>query len=323
MNYGELIGDSFRIAWRNRYLWFFGFFVGGGAASFNASVPPNPEGPASVGSTTGGVPAWLIGLGQWTRENLVAAVTLGIVAFVLFLVVFVGLTLVSIGGLADSVAAIDRDERRNFASTWRAGVRNFWRVLGYSVLFFLIGLVPLILIGGPAALGIFGIVAATESVGLRVLFISLVGLTALVLLLVVTVALYLVGQLALRELVIGGRGVIVSVGSGYRLFRRNLGRTVVVWLIQVAISLAVATVLFTITFVVNLAQTLGFLALSSGASYPLVVGLAVGVGLLLSLPFVVIAAAVGVFNHAYWTLAYLRLAAGEPRRGEYAPRTMG
>ena len=29
MNYGDLIGDAFRITLRNRYLWFFGFFVGG------------------------------------------------------------------------------------------------------------------------------------------------------------------------------------------------------------------------------------------------------------------------------------------------------
>ena len=29
MNYGELIKDSFRLTLRNRYLWFFGFFVGG------------------------------------------------------------------------------------------------------------------------------------------------------------------------------------------------------------------------------------------------------------------------------------------------------
>jgi hypothetical protein len=49
MNYGELLSETFRITWRNRFLWFFGFFVGG--ASFN--VPSNfgkqgaPFGPTS------------------------------------------------------------------------------------------------------------------------------------------------------------------------------------------------------------------------------------------------------------------------------------
>ena len=41
MNYGELIGDAFRITLRNRYLWFFGFFAGG-STSFN--VPQHPYG---------------------------------------------------------------------------------------------------------------------------------------------------------------------------------------------------------------------------------------------------------------------------------------
>ena len=38
MNYGDLIGDAFRITLRNRYLWFFGFFAGG-STGFN--VPTN------------------------------------------------------------------------------------------------------------------------------------------------------------------------------------------------------------------------------------------------------------------------------------------
>ncbi|MGI8910063.1 MAG: DUF7544 domain-containing protein [Rubrobacteraceae bacterium] len=319
MNYGDLIGNAFRIAWRNRYLWFFGFFIGGGVGYFNFSVPPN----SGSASSTGGVPAWLVGIGEWAQENIALAVALGAVVFVLFLVFFVGLTLVSTGGLADSVGALSRGERRSFASTWRAGVRNLWRVFFYSLLFALISLIPLIVIGGPAALGIFGIVSATESVGLRILLISLVGLAAFALLLVVTVTLYLVGQLALRELVIERRGVFSAIGGGYRLFRRNLGRTVVAWLIQVAISLAVTAVLFIVIFVVNIAQTAGFFALSSAASYPLVVGVAVVVGLIVSLPLILLAAIIGVFNHAYWTLAYLQLKAGRPPQREYSTGTTG
>ncbi len=319
MNYGDLIGNAFRIAWRNRYLWFFGFFIGGGVGYFNFSVPPN----SGNTSSTSGVPAWLSGIGEWAQGNVVAAVALGAVVFVLFLIFIVGLTLVSTGGLADSVGALSRGETRNFASTWRAGIRNLLRVFLYSLLFGLISLIPLIVISGPAALVILGIVSATDSVGLRILLISLVGLAAFALLLVVTVALYLVGQLALRELVIGGRSVFASIGSGYRLFRRNLGRTIAVWLIQVAIALAVTAVLFIVVFVVNIAQSAGFFALSSTAPYPLVVGIAVVVGLIVSLPLILLAAIIGVFNHAYWTLAYLQLKAERPPQGEYSTGSTG
>lgn len=321
MDYGNLIGEAFRIAWRNRYLWFFGFFISGGATSFNISVPPNPE--AQTNTTTSGLPTWLTSLGQWAQQNVVLAVALGAVLLVLLLIVFVGLALISAGGLVESVAGLDRGGRRNFASTWQAGIRNSWRVFLYGVLFFLIGLVPVIVIGGPVALGIFGIVAATESVGLRILLISIVALVAFVLLMVISIALSLIQQLALRELVIGGRGITASIDSGYRLFRRNLGRVLVVWLIQIGLALAAVAVISIIGFVVGITQNLGFIALSYAAPYPLVVGLAVVAGLILSLPFIVLYAVFGVFNHAYWTLAYLRLADGPAPQDEYAPRTTG
>ena len=57
-----------------------------------------------------------------------------LLALVLF-VIFLALVVISNGGLADSVAAIERGERRRFGSTWRAGTSRFWRVLGYCILF--------------------------------------------------------------------------------------------------------------------------------------------------------------------------------------------
>jgi hypothetical protein len=38
MNYGDLIRDAFRITLRNRYLWFFGFFVGGTGSNFGGNI---------------------------------------------------------------------------------------------------------------------------------------------------------------------------------------------------------------------------------------------------------------------------------------------
>lgn len=62
----------------------------------------------------------------------------------------------------------------------------------------------------PAALSIWTVLAATESVGLKVLFVFLVGLLALVLLVLLFVPLYITRQLALRELVVGGEEDITN-----------------------------------------------------------------------------------------------------------------
>jgi len=78
-----------------------------------------------------------------------------------------------------------------------------------------------------------------------------------------------------------------------------------------------------VTFVIGIAQSAGFFALSSAAPYPLVVGIAVVVGLIVSLPLILLAAIIGVFNHAYWTLAYLQLKAERPPQGEYSTGSTG
>jgi len=58
MNYGDLIRDSFRITWRNRYLWFFGFFAylgtsgGGGGGSGNTGGDFDEQSSVEIASTS-------------------------------------------------------------------------------------------------------------------------------------------------------------------------------------------------------------------------------------------------------------------------------
>jgi ABC-type sugar transport system permease subunit len=85
------------------------------------------------------------------------------------------MSIISQGALSESVAAIDRGEGRRFGSTFRAGLRNFWRVLGYYALFFLIAVGLLVAIGVPIALVIGGTFAATQSTGARIIVAVLPG----------------------------------------------------------------------------------------------------------------------------------------------------
>ena len=56
MSYGELIRGAFRITLRNRYLWFFGFFVGG---LYGTNIVSNFSGATSI-PTISVVPALLL-----------------------------------------------------------------------------------------------------------------------------------------------------------------------------------------------------------------------------------------------------------------------
>jgi hypothetical protein len=316
MNYGDLIKDAFRISWRNKYLWFFGFFAGGAGGFFN--VPPVPSGGGGDfddfdpgGSDFSSSLAARAGQGVF--ENVGLLIALGVVVLLIVLV-FIALGLISQGALAESVAAIDRGEQRRFSSSWRAGFSNLWRVLGYYVLFILISLGFLLVIGIPLALLVGGTFFATESVGARVSVAVLAALVGIGLLILIFIPLAIIGQFALRELVVRRERVVSSIGGGYRLFRRNLGRSLLVWIIQVAVMLGAGIALIIAVLLLGLVLFLPiiFLAVAGYTTAAIVMGVIAG---LILLPLLLVASgALGTFNHSYWTLAYLRLTRAAERQ---------
>lgn len=302
MNYGTLIRDALFVALRNRFLWVFGFFIGGGTPFVT---------PSNFG--TGGFeagqepPPWVSELIRWIEENVALFVVSAIVLVLLVLVIAVTLATICRGGLVESVAAIERGEERRFSSTLRAGLSNFWRVLGQGVLFFLIWLGFILALYIVGMLLVFGTLALTDSTAARVLVIGF-GILLLVLLFIAfLIPLTIISQLALRELVIGREGVLDSIGGGYRLFRQNPGRSLVLLLIQIALAFGVGVVLVILTNLVGLLLyvPVALLAPSGVTAASIVVG--VVLSLIFSIPFAVLSGAIGAFYQAYWTLAYLRL----------------
>ena len=298
MNYGDLLSEAFRLTWRNRFLWFFGFFVGGGA-SFNVPSNIGGEQGAPFGAASGPL--------RWISENLALFIALVIVLVVVIALVFIVLAMLSHGALVESVAALHRGEPRRFGPAWRAGTANFWRVLGLKVLFFLMALGLAILVLLPVGLGVVAVVAATDSTGLRILLIALLALVGFLALIFVFLPFAIVNQFALRELVVGRRRILESVGGGFGLFRYNIGRSLLVWLLQLGVMLGLGVA--TLVVIIILGAILLGPAIALFAAHQTTAAVVVGVvgGLLFLVPLFVISGALGAFNHTYWTLAYLRL----------------
>jgi hypothetical protein len=298
MNYGDLLSEAFRITWRNRFLWFFGFFVGG--ASFN--IPSTNFGGQRgmpFGSASGPL--------RWVSENLILfLVSVGVLVLALALV-FIVLAMISHGALTESVTALHRGEPRRFGGAWRTGTAYFWRVTWLKGLFFLMALGLALLIFLPVVLGVVAVFVSTQSVGLRVLSAMLGVLIVLALLILVFLPFAIVNQFALRELVVGGRRVMDSIGGGFGLFRRNIGRSLLAWLVQLGVMLGLGIAMFVV--IIILAVILLGPAVALFAADQTAAAVVVGVigGLLFLIPVFVISGALSAFNHAYWTLAYLQL----------------
>ena len=309
MNYGDLIREAFRITLHNRYLWFFGFFAGGTGTNFVGNVPSgggnfNFDDFQRSSSDISGLTAQV---GQGLSDTFLI---FGIVVVVLLIALFfIILAIISQGALADSVAAIDRGERRRFGSAFSSGTGNFWRVLGYYVVFFLIALGLLVVIGIPVALLIGGTFAATQSTGVRVSVAVVVGILGILLLIVVFIPFSIVGQYALRDIVVRRERVLGSVGSGYGLFRHNIGRSLLLWLIQLGLSIGIGIAFILLLLIVGLILALPAIALAVAGYSTAAIIAGVIAGLILLPLLLVTAGAIGTFSHAYWTLAYLRLTA--------------
>jgi hypothetical protein len=312
MNYGDLIRDAFRITLHNRFLWFFGFFAGGTGSNFLGNVPSgggnfNPDDFRQSSSMLSAIQ-----VGQGLSN---AVLIVGIVIVVLILALFfIFLAIVSQGALADSVAAIDRGEGRRFGTAFGSGMGNFWRVLGYYILFFLVALGLLVVIAIPVALLVGGTFAATQSTGARISVAVVVGLLAFLLLIVVFIPLSIIAQYALRDIVVRRERVLGSVASGYSLFRRNIGRSLLLWLIQIGLSIGIAIAFILVILIVGLVLFIPTIALAVAGSSTGAVIAGVIAGLILLPILLVLSGAIGTFSHAYWTLAYLRLSSGATPR---------
>jgi hypothetical protein len=181
--------------------------------------------------------------------------------------------------------------------------------LGYYVVFFLIAIGLLVAIGVPLALVIGGTFAATQSTGARIVVGVLAGLVGVALLVVIFIPLHIISQYALREIVVRRARVFGSVGGGYGVFRRNLGRSVLLWLIHLGLMLGIGIALLIAALLVALVLFIPTIALALAEYTTAAVVAGVVAGLILVSILLVASGVAGTFGHAYWTLAYLRLTA--------------
>ncbi len=163
----------------------------------------------------------------------------------------------------------------------------------------------------------FLVFSSTESVTAIVLFVVFTAPQVLALLILFFITLAIVNQLALRELGLSREGIIGAIRYGLILFWRNLGRSLLVWIILLALAFGAGVVLFILALILGLAIFLPVAALISAEFTAVGIVLGVVGALITPVPFLILSGAIGAYGSSYWTLAYLRMtsAGTEPRPG--------
>ncbi|MFH2056226.1 MAG: hypothetical protein ABIJ61_09740, partial [bacterium] len=206
MSYGNLINDTFKVAGRYWWLWFFGFFISLGDAG------------GSLPQLSGRFKAENF---DWTSPDWLPAIALGLVAFAAFVaLVYLILKIFAECSLMVAVKDIGSGGRGAVADSFRRGLAYFWRILALWAMLFVLALMTIIICGGIIVLGF----VATPIVGVMALLLILP--IWLVLIFIVEV----VAAWAYRAAVLDNQPVFEAIGQGWRLLREKSGPSIVVGL---------------------------------------------------------------------------------------------
>lgn len=249
MDYGQLLRRAWDIIWSHKFLIVLGVLValtnvGGGtsgtgfqfdAGDFDRQMPRDfrdfpqmPEMPRFRGPEDWGIP--------------VAAGILGLVVIGIAIVIGIALWVVATfarGGLIDGVNAVSTGGTSSFSEAFGAGWRKGWQLLGIGIVPAIPGLI--LFIGG---LGLTGVLAA----GAQLLNLEGAGFTrnlALIFVPVLCVAaplaliLNLLRTFANRACVLEDQGVFGAYRRGWEVLIANIGPALVLFVIQIGISIAI------------------------------------------------------------------------------------
>lgn len=303
MPYWENVTRSFRMAWSRKYLWLIALFAGeGGGAGFNTSS--GQGGPA----TTGGgrqLPSMASvqqQVGTWIGDHVALLVSLAVIWLVLVVAFFI-LGAVCEGATVRATAEHDADRQFGLGWAWQSGVRTMWVIVRFRLLLVLIGL-PLFLLYVAFAASIVVAVLNSNSGAIG----PLIGLGGLLLLVSIPYALYLffLDKLGSRAVVLEQLSATAGIARAHRLLFKRLGRTLLVWLLALAVGLVLGIALGCLLAAVFIPLAIvgaGIAYANSAAIVPLVIA-AVVVLLPISL---LVQGFVAAQSAAYWTLAFRRL----------------
>lgn len=269
MNYEGLLRRTWNVVWNNKFLIILGSLValgtgGGGGSNFNYSQSgPGPSTPGgeyqlmpNIPDNFGELQEMFDDLGREFEEEVgIPFRTFGALIFGFFaLVLLIALALwvvavIARGGLIVGVNEIETVGSSGFGQAWGAAWQRGWRLIGIN----LVPAIPtwiMLLVGGGVFLTYFGS-AVSWSDALEDLVYTgsgpgiLIGMGTLGCMgIIVGIALDILRTFAERACMIEDKLVFDSYGRGWEVLRNNFGEAILLFLIQIALSIALWIVLF-------------------------------------------------------------------------------
>lgn len=174
IDYVEVLKNAWKLTWKNRFLWWFGFFVslGSGMSSFNFNLPGNSEQKEDIS------PEVMEDIGYyWSlyKEWIIFAL---VVIFLIIITLYV-LGIVGRGGLISAVFKVDEGKKTNFSLEFKNANKFFWKLLFLNIIIGISLILVILILFSPVARLLFleaygpafllGVVAAPISISVFIL----------------------------------------------------------------------------------------------------------------------------------------------------------
>ncbi len=308
--YRKIFSQSWNIAWRNKYLWFFGLFTlllaGNGPEMeiFNQLLSSGEAGFLSFWQKlfnslfAGNIFSNIFSLAKTDPINFfIALLVLAIIAFLTLFVIW--LMIVSQAGLINNVALIDAGKENNMRTGVRSGVRNFWQVLACNIINKVAVAAIVFVLSLPIITALGNESKNTIVITYVILFILFIPLAMII---------SFVIKYAIAYIVIKGTGFIESMRRGWELFKNN-------WLVSLEMAFSLFFINFASAFIIGLVaiEILLPIKIITDVLYSVTNSVAVMVGMLIISLLVVIAvialcaSLLSTFQTIAWTQLFLRL----------------
>jgi len=296
MDYTGILKRAWQITWRHKALWVFGFllalFGGGWGSGGGRGFQYTFESGDQV------APGWTIALVGLVLLFVFVAVVLSII-----------INYLSRGALIGMVREVEETGGTSVPSGWRKGRPYILRLFGIDLLLgipaVIVGIVLVVL----GLMPLFLLAAKNEAANILAIVLT-VGLMLVVvaLLIVMGLVLSLLRELAFRQAVLDGKGVMSSIRDAYRLARANLKHVGAMWLLMAIVGIVSGAILIPLSLAVFAISAAPGFATYAASESPLA---GIVVGILFAIPGILVLSALGgvyqAFQSAVWTLTYREL----------------
>ena len=286
--YLGIIGKAFLLTWKNRYLWWFGFFL---MFSNLGGLNYSRSDFESKGTQT-----------NFALENLSRYSHWTLIGFLFLSAIFIALIILSIisrGALISSIEKIHRNKTTDFKKTFQDGKKNFSKIFLISIFSGLLMLGALLILFPPVAFLFLNhnyIIGSIMAVFAVIIFIPLIILVAY---------LRIFGYL---YAVLGGLKSWSAIENAYSLFQKNISTSLLMAIIFIPLNILLfLIILFALVPIALAILPLGIILFIFAG--PFGAGIAGVIGLsILAILFIYLRSFMEVFTQAAWIFFFHEIA---------------